>query len=100
MFHLYTFKDQSGKLHATRGRNAQEAGEYLIRICGMGNLTQLDFNYAHSAYMYSANHPFDWLNQPPLWLGGDGKAPKNPMVRAKFYPSRVVFSYQKLVKKS
>lgn len=69
MFKLFMFKDGVGKYHITRGENKEDALFYLENICHEKGLEFVELNFPHAAFVYSKNHPFDWLNNAPIWKG-------------------------------
>ena len=67
MWLLWQFETGEG-LVVTRGRTQAEAEHYLIAIAKHTDVKAMDTTWIDAAWMYSTNHPFNWLDSPPRWI--------------------------------
>jgi hypothetical protein len=83
---LFMFELSNGQTTITRGQNRQQAKDYLEKICKLKISRELNFNYPHAAFVYSCNHPFDWLNNSPIWLANSQRQwiPEDRSFRQRF----------------
>lgn len=86
-FLLWQFEVRSGHRSGTiitRGRTREEAAKFVEMY--YDSYESFDYCRIDSAYLYSTNHPFDWLTNAPIWVDPTRKlVPNDYNFRNRFF---------------
>ncbi len=85
MWYLWQFETAEG-LTVTRGRDRLEALYYLQHVAKHTEIKYVDSTWIEAAWLYSINHPFNWLDNPPRWIADHVYLPADENFKKQFHP--------------